>query len=135
LDVYIPRFSVALHALHLQVPSSHTPPLIIINPCKPYLSASATAPHPLTSSGAFIAYTATDLPLCCLLPFAISSSPTAICYNSAHIQYKYVVRNSDGSVVRWQEGDNVSLELPGGPAEALALDVEDSWNKSKQVGF
>eukprot|EP00882_Tetradesmus_deserticola_P003887 GHRQ01004111.1.p1 GENE.GHRQ01004111.1~~GHRQ01004111.1.p1 ORF type:complete len:251 (+),score=115.78 GHRQ01004111.1:188-940(+) len=51
----------------------------------------------------------------------------------AHIQYKYVVRNSDGSVVRWQEGDNVSLELPGGPAEALALDVEDSWNKSKQV--
>jgi hypothetical protein len=53
--------------------------------------------------------------------------------HSAHIQYKYVVRNSDGSVVRWQEGDNVSLELPGGPAEALALDVEDSWNKSKQV--
>ncbi|WIA22231.1 hypothetical protein OEZ85_004559 [Tetradesmus obliquus] len=51
----------------------------------------------------------------------------------AHIQYKYVVRNADGSVVRWQEGDNVSLELPGGPAEALALDVEDSWNKSKQV--
>lgn len=46
-----------------------------------------------------------------------------------------MVRNADGSVVRWQEGDNVSLELPGGPAEALALDVEDSWNKSKQVGF
>eukprot|EP00775_Hariotina_reticulata_P002125 gene2125-2444_t len=50
-----------------------------------------------------------------------------------HIQYKYVVRNKDGSVVRWQEGANVSLELPGGPAEALALDVEDSWNKSKQI--
>lgn len=50
-----------------------------------------------------------------------------------HIQYKYVVRNKDGSVVRWQEGANVSLELPGGNAEALALDVEDSWNKSKQV--
>lgn len=50
-----------------------------------------------------------------------------------HIQYKYVVRNHDGSVVRWQEGDNVSLDLPGGSAAALALDVEDSWNKSKQV--
>jgi hypothetical protein len=44
-----------------------------------------------------------------------------------------VVRNKDGTVVRWQEGANVSLELPGGPAEALALDVEDSWNKSKQI--
>lgn len=52
---------------------------------------------------------------------------------SMHIQYKYVVRNRDGNVVRWQEGDNVSLDLPGGAAEALALDVEDSWNKSKQV--
>lgn len=50
-----------------------------------------------------------------------------------HIQYKYVVRNKDGSVVRWQEGANVSLELPGGNAAELALDVEDSWNKSKQV--
>lgn len=28
---------------------------------------------------------------------------------------------------------NMSLEPPGGCAEALALDVEDSWNKSKQV--
>jgi len=56
---------------------------------------------------------------------------TAAC--RLHIQYKYVVRNKDGSVVRWQEGANVSLELPGGPAEALALDVEDSWNKSKQI--
>lgn len=27
----------------------------------------------------------------------------------------------------------MSLELPGGSAEAMALDVEDSWNKSKQV--
>lgn len=52
---------------------------------------------------------------------------------SMHIQYKYVVRNKDGSVVRWQEGANVSLELPGGNADELALDVEDSWNKSKQV--
>jgi hypothetical protein len=50
-----------------------------------------------------------------------------------HIQYKYVVRNKDGSVVRWQEGANVSLDLPGGNAAELALDVEDSWNKSKQV--
>lgn len=50
-----------------------------------------------------------------------------------HIQYKYVVRNKDGSVVRWQEGANVSLDLPGGNADELALDVEDSWNKSKQV--
>ena len=49
-----------------------------------------------------------------------------------HIQYKYVVRNQEG-VVRWQEGENVSLDLPGGSAAALALDVEDSWNKSKQV--
>lgn len=52
-----------------------------------------------------------------------------------HIQYKYVVRNKDGSVVRWQEGANVSLDLPGGNAAELALDVEDSWNKSKQVGL
>lgn len=51
-----------------------------------------------------------------------------------HIQYKYVVRNKDGSVVRWQEGANVSLDLPGGNTAELALDVEDSWNKSKQVG-
>jgi hypothetical protein len=43
------------------------------------------------------------------------------------------VRNKDGSVVRWQEGANVSLDLPGGNAAELALDVEDSWNKSKQV--
>lgn len=56
-----------------------------------------------------------------------------IVYHRTHIQYKYVVRNNDGCVVRWQEGENVSLELPGGSAEAMALDVEDSWNKSKQV--
>lgn len=55
------------------------------------------------------------------------------CATSLHIQYKYVVRNKDGSVVRWQEGANVSLDLPGGNAAELALDVEDSWNKSKQV--
>lgn len=55
------------------------------------------------------------------------------CLCSMHIQYKYVVRNKDGSVVRWQEGANVSLDLPGGNAAELALDVEDSWNKSKQV--
>lgn len=52
-----------------------------------------------------------------------------------HVQYKYVVRTNDGAVVRWQEGENVSLDLPGGSAAALALDVEDSWNKSKQVGW
>ncbi|KAF8056234.1 CAF1-7 [Scenedesmus sp. PABB004] len=49
-----------------------------------------------------------------------------------HIQYKYVVR-AGAEVLRWQEGDNVSLEMPGGQAEALALDVEDSWNQAKQV--
>ncbi|KAF6262639.1 hypothetical protein COO60DRAFT_601225 [Scenedesmus sp. NREL 46B-D3] len=73
------------------------------------------------------------LPSSALLPAAAMASTYPVGNYSAHIQYKYVVRNSDGSVVRWQEGDNVSLELPGGPAEALALDVEDSWNKSKQV--
>lgn len=68
----------------------------------------------------------------CVLTAAVLACRSCRCC-SMHIQYKYVVRNKDGSVVRWQEGANVSLDLPGGNAAELALDVEDSWNKSKQV--
>lgn len=35
-------------------------------------------------------------------------------------------------MVRWQEGDNVVLELPPS-ARSIALEVEDAWNHEKQV--
>jgi hypothetical protein len=52
---------------------------------------------------------------------------------SGRLQYKYVVRNCDGSVARWQEGPNVALELPGPNLKACAMEVEDSWNQARQV--
>lgn len=48
------------------------------------------------------------------------------------MEYKYVIKDEEGRVVRWQEGDNVVLELPPS-ARSIALEVEDAWNHEKQV--
>lgn len=51
-----------------------------------------------------------------------------------HLQYKYVVRNGDGSVARWMAGENFEIltsvddaELPG------SLRVSDTWDASKHA--
>ena len=48
------------------------------------------------------------------------------------LQYKYVVRNGDGSVARWMAGDNFSLQTVDGDVEELpsTLRVSDSWDAS-----
>jgi hypothetical protein len=48
------------------------------------------------------------------------------------LQYKYVVRNGDGSVARWMAGDNFSLQTAAGDVEELpsTLRVSDSWDAS-----
>ncbi len=48
------------------------------------------------------------------------------------LQYKYVVRNGDGSVARWMAGDNFSLQTADSDVELLpsTLRVSDSWDAS-----
>ena len=44
----------------------------------------------------------------------------------ANFEYKYVVRDSDGHVLRWgPDGDNFSLDVQAGPG--AAIEVVDSW--------
>lgn len=42
--------------------------------------------------------------LCVLLGF--------FCVRSELVEYKYVVMNADGTVDRWQPGDNLKMEVP-----------------------
>lgn len=53
------------------------------------------------------------------------------------VQYKYVVRNGDMSIERWQEGNNVVLEVPDlehqDGEEACRLEVQDFWCQSVQL--
>ena len=47
------------------------------------------------------------------------------------LQYKYVVRNGDGSVARWMSGDNFSLQTADSDVELPSgLRVSDSWDAS-----
>ncbi len=47
------------------------------------------------------------------------------------LQYKYVVRNGDGSVARWMAGDNFSLQTADSDVELPSgLRVSDSWDAS-----
>ena len=47
------------------------------------------------------------------------------------LQYKYVVRNGDGSVARWMSGDNFSLQTGDSDVELPStLRVSDSWDAS-----
>ena len=47
------------------------------------------------------------------------------------LQYKYIVRNGDGSVARWMAGDNFSLQTATSDAELPStLRVSDSWDAS-----
>ena len=47
------------------------------------------------------------------------------------LQYKYIVRNGDGSVARWMAGDNFSLQTAPDDAELPStLRVSDSWDAS-----
>ena len=49
------------------------------------------------------------------------------------LQYKYVVRNGDGSVARWMAGDNFSLQTSADDDVELlpsTLRVSDSWDAS-----
>jgi hypothetical protein len=60
------------------------------------------------------------------------------------LEYKFIVRNADNSVCRWQDGPNIVLAKPGMTLAAVAgagaagnaalqqlmLDVKDSWDQS-----
>ena len=53
------------------------------------------------------------------------------CRPGMDLQYKYVVRNGDGSVARWMSGDNFSLQTGDGGVELPStLRVSDSWDAS-----
>ena len=50
------------------------------------------------------------------------------------LQYKYVVRNSDGSVARWMAGDNFEILTSVDRADLpAALRVSDTWDASKHA--
>lgn len=50
------------------------------------------------------------------------------------LQYKYVVRNSDGSVARWMAGDNFEILTSADRADLpAALRVLDTWDASKHA--
>lgn len=47
----------------------------------------------------------------------------------SHVEYKYVVRNEDGSATAWKPGDNLELPLQGGDGGLPgALRVSDAWD-------
>jgi hypothetical protein len=60
------------------------------------------------------------------------------------LEYKFIIRNADYSVARWQDGPNIVLAKPGMTLAAVAgagaagnaalqqlmLDVKDSWDQS-----
>jgi hypothetical protein len=49
-------------------------------------------------------------------------------------EYKYVVRNTDGSVVTWTPGSNFALQLPPGETPGVGMpervEVNDAWDSS-----
>jgi len=47
------------------------------------------------------------------------------------MEYKYVVRDSDGTAVSWMPGENVCLEMPG--LDAHTVVVADAWDGSQTV--
>ena len=51
------------------------------------------------------------------------------------LEYKYVVRKSDGTVLYWKPGDNIRLEIEGGGEGSLAVQevvVGDAWDGKSQ---
>ena len=66
--------------------------------------------------------------LCKVLPAACSHSGT-------HLEYKYVVRESDGTVVAWKPGDNCYVRIPLTEEEEVVperVSISDAWDGSSR---
>uniref|UniRef100_A0A061QPX2 Starch-binding domain-like protein n=1 Tax=Tetraselmis sp. GSL018 TaxID=582737 RepID=A0A061QPX2_9CHLO len=49
-----------------------------------------------------------------------------------HLEYKYVVRNHDGTVITWKPGENIRLEIPREQAKIQEVVVGDAWDGETQ---
>ena len=65
------------------------------------------------------------------IPLVVEQWAAGSCRLGLQLQYKYVVRNSDGSVARWMAGDNFELLTSENQSEQPgALRVSDAWDTS-----
>ncbi|KAK9814841.1 hypothetical protein WJX72_012456 [[Myrmecia] bisecta] len=50
------------------------------------------------------------------------------------LEYKYVVIAEDGSIRRWQEGENAMVKIPATAPVSGVMRVDDDWEESNQKG-
>lgn len=54
--------------------------------------------------------------------------------NRQQLEYKYIVRQSDGSTASWQPGENCAIKVPAGSGHRLQV-IDDWLGKSRSVVY
>lgn len=71
----------------------------------------------------------------CKLDVTVQTLSAACSHNGTHLEYKYVVRESDGTVVAWKPGDNCYVRIPLSEEEEVVperVSISDAWDGSSR---
>lgn len=55
-------------------------------------------------------------------------------YHRQQLEYKYIVRQSDGNLANWQPGENCAIKVPAGSGHRLQV-IDDWLGKSRSVVY